>query len=93
MSKISQNKPALDNAVREVAKTKSQDQSRAKLFKLKKKNVLAETVQVLARPTKRKVRDPDSDVPYPITAVMRAMNAHGEPSENSLWSPPLTMIA
>ncbi|MDB5743440.1 MAG: hypothetical protein JWR68_1755 [Polaromonas sp.] len=81
MSKISENKPALNNAVRKVAKTKPQDELRAKLFKLKKKNVLAETVQVLGRPNKPKVRDPNSDLPLPIAAVRHAMNAHGEPSE------------
>lgn len=83
MSKISETKPNPDDAVHKVATAKARDLSRAKPFKPKKKNKSdsAEPTQVFAKPTKHKIRDPDSDVPYPITAVMRAMNSHGESSE------------
>jgi len=64
-----------------TAKTKKLQRIKAtKLKRLVKTNSIT-TAQVVTKPIKRKVRGPDSDVPDPITAVMRAINAHGEPTE------------
>lgn len=79
----SQLKSEAEDVVRDSVTAKAKKPHLTKPPKLIKqdKTIPAATAPVVGKPTKRKKSDPDSDVPYPITKVARAIDGHGEPSE------------
>ena len=83
MSTFSEIKLEAEDDVRDSVTAKAKKPHRTKPPKPNKqdKTKPAVTAPVVGKPTKRKKSDPDSDVPYPITKVARAIDSHGEPSE------------
>ena len=83
MSTFSEIKPEAEDDVRDSVAAKAIKPHRTKPPKPDKqdKTKLMVTSVALGKPTKRKKGDPDSDLPYPITKVARAIDSHGEPSE------------
>jgi hypothetical protein len=83
VSILSEIKPEAEDGVRDSVTVKAKKPHRIKPPKPDKKDKtkLMVTAVALGKPTKRKKGDPDSDLPYPITKVARAIDSHGEPSE------------
>ena len=83
MSTFSEIKLEAEDDVRDSVTAKAKKPHRTKPPKPNKqdKTKPAVTAPVVGKPTKRKKSDPDSDVPYPITKVARAIDSHGEASE------------
>ncbi len=83
MSTFSEIKPEAEDDVRDPIAAKAKKPRRSAPSKPDKQAKTRSTATAIAvgRPTKRKKSDPDSDLPYPITKVARAIDSYGEPSE------------
>ncbi len=83
MSTFSEIKPEVEDDMRDSVAVKAKKPHRTKPFKPDKQAKAKSTATAIAveKPTKRKKSGPDSDLPYPVTKVARAIDSYGEPSE------------
>ena len=83
MSTLSEIKPEAEDEVRNAvaAKAKKTHRSASSTPDKQAKPKPMATGGAVGRTTKCKKNDPDSDLPYPITKVARAIDSYGEPSE------------
>ena len=83
MSTLSDIKPEAedDQRVPVAAKAKKTHRRPSSTPNKQDKTKPTATAPVVGKLTKRKQSDPDSDLPYPITKVARAIDSYGEPSE------------
>ena len=83
MSTFSEIKPEAEDDMHDSVAAKAKKSHRTKPSKPKKQVTPESTAIVTAvgKQTKRKKNDLESDLPYPITRVARAITANGDPSE------------
>lgn len=83
MRTFSEIKPEVGDDMRDLVAVNAKKPCRTSPTKLNKqvKTKSTMTTSVLGKPPKSKKSGPDSEIPYPITKVARAIDSQGEPSE------------